>query len=91
MTWNYRVMRRIFNEPWDGPTPVYGIVEAYYDVGGGPGLGAWTKEFADPFGDTPEELRECLTHMLEALDKPILDEAECEAALEAGAKQGPTE
>jgi hypothetical protein len=71
--WNYRVFIAK-----DAP---YHIREVYYDkdnqVDGYVGSGAW------PSGDTLEELRKDLEHMLEALDKPVLEEKEGEALGEA--------
>lgn len=62
------------------------VVEAYFH-GDGKLLG-WTDGKSGPYGETVEELRQTLTRMLEALDKPVLDEAillaEAEAARENG-------
>lgn len=78
--WNYRVMKRITNEE-----DVFFITEVYYQDNGA--VLGWT-EGKDAWGENPQELRQSLTWMLEALDKPILDEAallvEAEAARENG-------
>lgn len=63
MTWNHRVMRYA-----DGSL---GIHEVFYNDDGNPV--SWTEEAIGVAGDNLEELREELTHMLRALDKPILD------------------
>jgi hypothetical protein len=63
MSWNYRVIRRP-----DG----LGIHEVYYSEDGRPI--SWTQDTVEPYGDSPEELRADLEHMLRALDKPILVE-----------------
>jgi hypothetical protein len=63
--WNYRVIR-------DGDYGGLEIHEVYYDVAGA--IVLWSKSPLTPFGLEAEELREDIKLMLEALDKPILDE-----------------
>lgn len=70
MTWNYRVMSK--------KTPHgngYGIVEAYYDEGSDEAH-SWTEDYVPVHEETLEELRETLTRMLEALDKPVLEDTD---------------
>lgn len=78
--WNHRVMARNEGEE----TNLY-ITEVYYDSDGST-IG-WTKG-KEVYGEDIDELRQTLTWMLEALDKPILDEsvllAEAETARENG-------
>jgi hypothetical protein len=62
--WNYRV---IIEDVPDGVA--YRLIEAYYDDDGE--IRHWTA--ADrPYGDTLDELRGDLTHMLEALGRKPL-------------------
>lgn len=74
--WNHRAMARVEGEE----TNLY-IEEVYYDADGK--LIGWTEKGAI-YGESVDELRQTLNWMLEALDKPVLDEpvllAEAEAA-----------
>lgn len=78
--WNYRVMARNEGEE----TNLY-ITEVYYNSDGST-IG-WT-EGKEVYGENIDELRQNLTWMLEALDKPVLDESallsEAETARENG-------
>lgn len=80
--WNYRVMKRIKNDE-----TIFFVTEVYYQDNGS--VIGWT-EGKDAWGENLEELRNSLTWMLEALDKPVLDEdallEEAEASRENGAE-----
>lgn len=71
MYWNHRVMKK---------QDEYGIVEVYYDEDGS--IEIWTSVFVAPYGEDVEELRENIEQMLNCLNKPILDEAELNSAIE---------
>jgi hypothetical protein len=61
MTWNYRVIREMSDT-----TAMYTIREVYTDPSG-------LSAAADaPYGESLDELRDDLTAMLRALDKPVL-------------------
>ena len=81
-TWNYRVMKHKINldglsdkmkelvtnheeEYW------YGIHEVYYNEAGE--VDGWTENEIQPFGETPEELKQCFELMSLAFDKLVLD------------------
>jgi hypothetical protein len=80
--WNYRAMKRIKNDE-----TIFFVTEVYYHEDGS--VLGWT-EGKDAWGEDIEELRQSLTWMLEALDKPVLDEAalleEAEVSRENGAE-----
>lgn len=65
-TWNYRVVKSK-----DGEDDWYQIHSAYYDNSELTGLSA---NGASPCGNTIEQLRNDLQKMLDALDKPIIEE-----------------
>lgn len=67
MSWHHRVMKK---KGEDGE--YYKIEEVYYNYDGS--VMSWTEDLSCPFADTAEELKEELTMMLKAFDKPILDE-----------------
>jgi hypothetical protein len=66
-SWNYRVMRHIEA----GGRAWLALHEVRYDDAGNPKT--WSEEEASPGGETPEEIRADLKHMLAALDLPVLD------------------
>lgn len=68
-TWNNRVVRQT-HEGQDA----YGIHEVYYAESGNPVMR--TVYPVAVAGETVDELRTCLTRMLEALDKPVLTDAD---------------
>lgn len=68
MSWNHRVVKRIYPEP-SGET-FYQIHEAYYGLEDKPLI---TTEPKALVGESIDELRETLQRMLRALDKPVLD------------------
>lgn len=83
MSWNHRVFKEKYAEDWYG----YSIREVYYHMGGicnqkkkGKQCThkptAYTKEAITPGSETLEGLRQELTWMLQALDQPILSEAD---------------
>lgn len=80
--WNYRVMSRVKNDE-----TILFVTEVFYQDDGS--VIGWT-EGKDAWGENLDELRQSLTWMLEALDKPVLDEdlllAEAEASRENGAE-----
>ena len=49
----------------------YGIHEVYYDEVGE--VDGWTADEIQPFGETPEELKQCFELMSLAFDKEVLD------------------
>jgi len=63
MSWNYRVI-----EKKEGDTTVFAIHEVYYSENGD----SVTVNNVAPYGDTLEELRGDLRHMVEALNKPVM-------------------
>lgn len=75
MTWNHRVVKRK-GKPFHGiPQPDwYAIHEVYYDKKGRPKT--LTAEPVAPGGETPDELRDDLNRMRDALKKPILQESD---------------
>lgn len=85
MFWNHRLMQRT-NDP--GTTyeeqAIY-VVEVYYHDDGG--ILGWTEK-EDVWGNTVDEIRQTLHWMLDATEKPVLDEAillaQAEEAREAG-------
>ncbi len=74
MYWNHRVVNRVVNPGTPHESAVLFIVEVYYDNDSHHIIG-WTEKEA-VFGETVDELRQSLHWMLDALDKPVLDEAE---------------
>ena len=75
MFWNHRVMKQIHDNEES-----FGIVEVYYQLQDGvtddPEILGWTADYISPWGEDPEVLKEILQWMLEAFEKPILDEEE---------------
>lgn len=65
MHWNHRVVRFVEDETY------FGICEVFYEDGK---VMAHTENPVALCGESVEELRETLQHMLDCLDKPILDE-----------------
>ena len=73
--WNYRVIKRTYENPIDPGDPLdeYTVCEVYYYEDGS--IKGWT-EPVPASADTAEDLGKVFDMMLEALDKPILVEAE---------------
>lgn len=74
MTWNYRVIQQTYYSlSIDNKKNIYyDIREVYYDSKGN--IEGWDKECLEPFGETIKELKDKLNLMLEAFNKPILEE-----------------
>lgn len=70
MTWNYRVFK--FTDRSE--TSSFEIREVYYDEEGKPT--GYTDGESAPLGMTLDELRSDLGWMLQALDKPVLEESD---------------
>lgn len=68
MTWTYRVIRAA-----DGGCRIAEV----YTTDGAP---LWTADPIAPYGDNLDELRTDVHRMADALLKPVLDEAELQAA-----------
>jgi hypothetical protein len=80
MTWNYRVMRHESRNEVTGKIDVwFALHEVFYENKNVNDLKvttadvSYTTEPIDVVGDSVEDLRETLRHMLAALDKPVLD------------------
>lgn len=86
MSWNYRVFRRHDPAPPPGFETEDELVihEAYYANPGDEIPEGWTVRNVAPSGENLEELRGCLLLMLQALDKPILDEDDIETVQGGG-------
>jgi hypothetical protein len=77
MSWNYRVLKRVFTfRGKAGSVEVkrmfYDLRKVYYAANGDVDL--WSTYAAEPTGESLEDLKWCLTRMLEALEKPVLTE-----------------
>jgi hypothetical protein len=68
-TWNYRVVRRGKEDTGH----YHSIAECYYPEGSEEVDGY---AYVEPGGDTVEDLRADLGYMLEALDRPVIEEAD---------------
>lgn len=66
--WNYRVIRK--PHP-DSQGASYEIHEVYYRDDGT--VEAWTDSPVQPYGETPEELREDIRFLLQAFRQPVLE------------------
>lgn len=67
-------MQRVENEGTSYEETVLYIVEVYFDDNEGHIIG-WTEK-EEVWGENLDDIRQSLTWMLEACDKPILNEAE---------------
>lgn len=94
MTWNYRVFRQRFDDEEQ-----LVIHEVHYDYANDDDtrppvpddamIKGWTVRNVKPGGETIEELRSDLQRMLNALNAPILEEAELERVMaEKGRSSG---
>ena len=78
MTWEYRVVKRTMKAGEHAPgIPAedetwLSIHEYFSPADWNGGKGSITVDGMEPQGDTLDELREDLEHMLAALDKPVL-------------------
>ena len=66
VSWDYRVIKRLFNDA----EALYTVHEVYYDEGGLPN--GWTQFDVSPAGETPAEAYESLKLYLRAFGKPVL-------------------
>ena len=72
MSWNYRVVREVIALPSDlEAEEVFTIREVYYDKKDQPEL--WSTEPCSPQGNGRDDLRSDLTHMLLALEQPVIE------------------
>ncbi len=69
MTWNHRVVRRVYDLP-GSVTTHYEIREVYYDDDK---PNACTEDPVGVCGESVNEIRETLERMAHALDKPVLE------------------
>lgn len=91
MSWNHRVMKTA--NPFGDE---YVIAEVYYneqddgtEVIEGWAIGTDDYRGMKPWGDSVEELHWVLQRMIEACDKPVLDEAELLARVEQDERNKP--
>lgn len=75
MTWSYRVVRS--TDPNTGETACR-IYEVYYNDQ--EEISAITQDPVIPFGETLEELKRDLEHMLEDINRPVLEAGRIEFA-----------
>lgn len=71
MTWNHRVVRKIFFEGSE-VVETFAIHEVYYDRDSGEVIG-YAEQKSAPFGESPEELRRDYAAMAGAFGHPVLD------------------
>ena len=81
MSWNHRVLRTK-----DEGGEWFAIHEVYYNDEDG-SVKAWTSQPVSPSGETLDVLKKELEMFTRALDKPVLDVAEIEAASKARARK----
>lgn len=74
MHWNHRLMQRIEGQGTPYEEVVLYIVECYYNTDDGTIIG-WTEK-EEVWGESIEAVRQSLHWMLDALDKPVLIEAD---------------
>lgn len=86
MPWNYRIVKKnVYLGKCSDAKVQFGIHETYYNENDIPT--AITTDYMAPYGETLEELKSDLEHMLAALEKPILywedfknkDKSECKS------------
>lgn len=72
MTWNYRLMRREYQNPLTRETEVvYGIYEVYYDKDGE--VNGWSKDPENVLSESVDGIQWMVEKFSEALGKPILE------------------
>ena len=71
MTWNHRVLKRVYSPGEKCEETHYQIYEVYYNEEGKPT--SCTMEPDYPTGESINELREDLERMIKALEHPILN------------------
>ena len=71
MSWNYRVVRKnVYMGKTMAPEVKFAIHETYYDSDKPTAI---TTDSMEPYGETLEELKNDLSYMVAALEKPVLD------------------
>ena len=75
MSWNHRVVRTV-HQSARGERVTYAIHEVHYPHQGDDTPVAMTENPVAPVAESLDGLRWTLTRMLEALDKPVLTEAD---------------
>ena len=71
MTWNYRVCKETYGNGTQNVEIGYSIREAYYNKNGG--IWAVTERAKSPYGESIEEIKQCLELMRLALNKEVID------------------
>jgi uncharacterized protein YegL len=71
MTWNYRVVKRVWYPDTDAKTITYAIHEAYYDDNNL--VHSITQEPVEIETDDIDSIKQILKWMTKCLEKPILD------------------
>lgn len=74
MFWNHRLMQRVEGEGTSYEEVVLYVVEVFYNESDNSIIGWSEKEYV--WGENLEEVRQSLHWMLDALDKPVLIEAD---------------
>lgn len=74
MYWNHRLMQRIEGQGTEYEEVVLYIVECYYNIDDNTIIG-WTEK-EEVWGESIDSVRQTLHWMLDALDKPVLIEAD---------------
>jgi hypothetical protein len=69
--WNYRVVHQVFIHENGEKEDSYGIHECYYDDDGNPRAISTLPD--QPVAETVEGLQDVLSHMEQALSKPVLE------------------
>lgn len=72
MTWNYRVIKSVYDVVGQPDEVTYGIHEVYYDEDGKPT--SCTAEPVSLYGETLEELQEEAARFVQACTLPVLTE-----------------
>ena len=70
MSWNYRVLRMKCDDGY-----YYRIHEVFYKTQDRDHL-LWSEDAIEPHGETIKELKDDLKMMLDALDKPLMEETD---------------
>lgn len=82
--WNYRVVHTLKPDgtPTVEHTDTYAVHEVYYEDGH---ICAWS-DAAQPYGESPDQLRDDLMAMLKALDAPVLEREDLPTSDEAAVR-----
>lgn len=78
MTWNHRVVRKVFNKGTENEEEEYSIREVFYNDEGA--IYGYTENPIDLACESLDSLKEYIQQCLDACDKPILIEGEVEFA-----------